>query len=169
MSRNVGLTAEQQETWFAWMRVTLRLLYEMNRHLQAESELSLNDFHVLNALADSPARRLQVSALAARIAWERSRLSHHLQRMSGRGLVERVPSASDRRATEVVLGENGRRALLEATGGHVDWVRTLVFDGLDPALIVPLRTALEQVHAQLLARGELPAPGPPQHRFAASP
>jgi DNA-binding MarR family transcriptional regulator len=109
-----------------------------------------------------------VTALAARIAWERSRLSHHLQRMSARGLVERVPSSSDRRATDVVLTHAGRDAMLAAMEGHVEWVRTLFFDGLDPALLDPLRSALEQVHAQLLQRGELPAPGPPQRRFAAA-
>ena len=47
------LSAEQQETWFAWMRVMLRLSYEMNHQLQRDSGLSLNDYHVLNALADS--------------------------------------------------------------------------------------------------------------------
>ena len=164
MSRK--LAPEQQEAWFAWMRVVLRLTYEMNRQLQADSELSLNDYHVLNALADSPGERLQVSALAARIAWERSRLSHHLQRMSARGLVERAPSASDGRATDVVLTDAGRAALQAATAGHVDWVRTLFFDGLDPALVPPLRTALEQIHAQVLEHGALAAPGPPQQRFA---
>jgi DNA-binding MarR family transcriptional regulator len=163
------MSLPQQETWFAWMRVALRLSYEMNRQLQGDTELSLNDFHVLNALADSPGRRLPVTALAARIAWERSRLSHHLQRMSGRGLVERLRSASDGRATDVVLTRAGYEALTRATAGHIEWVRTLFFDGLDPVLLEPLRTALEQVHAQLVTRGELPAPGPPQHRFAAGP
>jgi DNA-binding MarR family transcriptional regulator len=164
MSRK--LDAEQQEAWFAWMRVMLRLTYEMNRQLQADTPLSLNDFHVLNALADSPGGRLQVTELAARIAWERSRLSHHLQRMSARALIERSPSSADRRATDVVLTDTGRAALVAATAGHVDWVRTLFFDGLDPALVPPLRTALEQIHAQVLEHGSLPAPGPPQQRFA---
>ncbi|WP_218566055.1 MarR family winged helix-turn-helix transcriptional regulator [Vallicoccus soli] len=161
-----ALTAEQQEVWFAWMRVALRMTYEMNRQLQADSPLSLPDYHVLNALADSPGERLQVGALAARIGWERSRLSHHLQRMSGRGLVARTASGSDRRATDATLTDAGRSALLAATPDHARLVRTLFFDGLDPALLAPLRTALEQVHAQLLAEGTLPSPGAPQHRLA---
>ncbi|WP_217644645.1 MarR family winged helix-turn-helix transcriptional regulator [Geodermatophilus amargosae] len=48
--------------------------------------------------------------LATRTAWERSRLSHHLERMSGRGLVERTPSESDRRATDAVLTDAGLAA-----------------------------------------------------------
>src|SRR4051812_18454301 len=44
------LTADQRRTWLAYMRVQLRLTYEMNRQLQADSNLSLPDYDVLNAL-----------------------------------------------------------------------------------------------------------------------
>ncbi|MBB3677580.1 MarR family winged helix-turn-helix transcriptional regulator [Modestobacter versicolor] len=152
------LTGEQQETWFAYMRVMLRLGYEMNRQLQTDSDLSLPDYDVLNALADSPGHRLQLTTLATRLAWERSRLSHHLQRMDARGLVERSPSASDRRATDAVLTDAGLTALRDATPGHAALVRRMFFDGLDPALLPALRTALEQVHEQVLATGTLPRP-----------
>jgi DNA-binding MarR family transcriptional regulator len=145
------LSAEQQEVWFAYMRVALRLTYEMNSQLQRDSDLSLPDFHVLNALADSPG--------------ERSRLSHHLQRMADRGLVERVPSATDRRATDAVLTGAGRAAVAAAAPAHGAFVRTAFFDGLDPALLPSLRTALEQVHEQVLAHGTLPRPGQPQRRL----
>src|SRR3712207_6602497 len=79
-----ALTDEQQQTWFACMRVMLRLGYEMNRQLQTDSDLSLADYDVLNALGDSPDGRLQTSALARRLAWERSRVSHQLRRMADR-------------------------------------------------------------------------------------
>jgi len=163
------LTDEQQETWFAYMRVLLRLTYEMNSQLQADSNLSLPDFDVLNALADSPGERLQLTTLAARIGWERSRLSHHLQRMSVRGLVDRAPSVTDRRATDAILTPSGRAALVEATPAHAAFVRTMFFDGLDPELLTPLRTALEQVHEQVLAHGTLPRPGQPQRRLPVLP
>src|SRR5215218_2025664 len=137
------LTDEQQETWFAYMRVLLRLTYEMNRQLQTDSDLSLPDYDVLNALADSPGGRLQLTELAARIGWERSRASHHLQRMSGRGLVERTPSEQDRRATDAALTPAGLAALRAATPGHAALVRRMFFDGLDPDLVPVLRTALD--------------------------
>lgn len=160
------LTDEERATWFAYMRVLLRMEHEMHHQLQAEAGLSLTDFHVLNALADSPGRRLQLTALAARIGFERSRTSHHVKRMGERGLVRREPSAADARATDALLTEAGLEALRAATPGHVAWVRTLFFDGLDPALLEPLRGALEQIHAQVLAHGTLPDPGPPQRDFA---
>jgi DNA-binding MarR family transcriptional regulator len=167
MSPTAGppLSDEQQDTWFAYMRVLLRLTYEMNSQLQRDNDLSLPDFHVLNALADSPGGRLQLTALAARIGWERSRLSHHLQRMSDRGLVDRRPSPTDRRATDAVLTDAGRAAQAAAAPAHAALVREMFFDGLDPALLTPLRTALEQVHEQVLAHGTLPRPGVPQRRL----
>ena len=164
-----ALTGEQQETWFAYMRVLLRLSHEMNSQLQADSDLSLPDFDVLNALADSPGGRLQLTALATRLGWERSRLSHHLRRMSARGLVERSPSATDGRATDAVLTAAGREAYRSAAPGHAAFVRRVFFDGLDPELLTPLRTALEQVHEQVLAEGTLPRPGQPQRRLPVLP
>lgn len=160
------LDAEQQETWLAWMRVSLRLSFEMQRQLQEDNGISLSDYHVLNALADSPGSRLQLTQLAARISWERSRLSHHLQRMGARGLVERQPSAHDGRATDAVLTEAGRAVLLAATPAHAALVRRLVFEGLDACALGPFRQALEQIHTQLVTRGTLPPPGPPQRRLA---
>jgi DNA-binding MarR family transcriptional regulator len=163
------LTDEQQETWFAYMRVLLRLTYEMNRQLQTDSGLSLPDYDVLNALGDSPGERLQLTELASRLGWERSRLSHHLQRMSDRGLVERAPSATDRRATDAVLAAAGRAALAQAAPLHAAFVRRMFFDGLDPALLGPLRAALDQVHEQVQSHGTLPRAGRPQRRLPGLP
>ncbi|MGS0688031.1 MarR family winged helix-turn-helix transcriptional regulator [Nakamurella sp. GG22] len=162
---NIPLTDEQQETWFSYMRVMLRLTYEMNRQLQSDSDLSLSDYDVLNALADSPGGRLQLTALATRIGWERSRVSHHLQRMGKRGLVQLVPSTGDGRATDALLTDTGHAALMAATPGHAQLVRRMFFDGLDPALLPPLRVALEQVHEQVLSIGTLPRPTRFQHRL----
>lgn len=160
-----GLTAEQEATWFAYMRVALRLNYEINRELQVDGDLSHQDFHVLNALADSPGRRLQLSDLAIRIGWERSRVSHQVLRMEARGLVERRPSSSDARATDAVLTPTGAAALRRATPGHAALVKQMFFDGLDPDLLAPLHTALDQIHEQILARGTLPRPSGRQSRW----
>src|SRR6478752_10106450 len=97
------LTPGQQRAWLAYMRVQLRLSYEMNRQLQADSTLSLPDYDVLNALRYAPGGRMRITALAARIGWERSRLSHHVRRLEKRGLVESRPAPGDRRATEITL------------------------------------------------------------------
>jgi DNA-binding MarR family transcriptional regulator len=99
-----------------------------------------------------------VTALAAQIGWERSRLSHHAKRMAQRGLVSLDPALNDRRVTEVSLTPAGRHALEAAAPGHVDLIHDLFFDGLPADLRAPFSAALEHIYDNVLARGTLPRP-----------
>jgi DNA-binding MarR family transcriptional regulator len=152
------LDGEQQRAWLACIRVQLRLAYEMNRQLLADSGMSLPDYDVLTALSVAEGGRMQITVLAAQIGWERSRVSHHVRRMSARGLVACGLSATDRRVTEVTLTVQGRQALEEAAPGHVDLVRRLFFGGLPEGLAGPLSDALESVYANIIKQGSLPPP-----------
>ncbi len=151
------LTPKQQRAWIAYMRVQLRMNYEMNRQLQADSGLSLADYDVLVALSARD-EGMRVGDLAAHIGWERSRLSHQLRRMEERGLTERRPSADDGRTTNVMLTEGGRQAIEEAAPAHVDLVRSLFFDPLPDNLLAPFTAALEHIHVNLNHNSSLPAP-----------
>lgn len=150
------LTPKQQRAWVAYMRVQLRMNYEMNRQLQADSGLSLADYDVLVALSNVRDEGMRVSDLAAQIGWERSRLSHQLRRMEERGLTERRASTEDGRTTNVVLTENGHQAIEEAAPAHVDLVRGLFFDPLPENLLAPFTAALEHIHVNLDHNSSLP-------------
>jgi DNA-binding MarR family transcriptional regulator len=158
----VWLSRSQLRAWLAFMGVQQRLGFEMNRQLQADSQLSLADYDVLNALSGVPGQCMQVSALAAQIGWERSRVSHHAKRMQSRGLVQCDVAASDRRATEVRLIPDGQRAIVDAAPGHVDLVRDLFFGGLPKELIAPLSRALEAIYEHIVEHGTLPSPASEQ-------
>lgn len=150
------LTPKQQRAWVAYMRVQLRMSYEMNRQLQADSGLSLADYDVLVALSNVGDDGMRVSDLAAQIGWERSRLSHQLRRMEQRGLTERRASVEDGRTTNVILTEMGQQAIEEAAPGHVDLVRGLFFDPLPENLLAPFTAALEHIHVNLDHNSSLP-------------
>jgi DNA-binding MarR family transcriptional regulator len=152
------LEGDQQRAWMAYIRVQLRLAYEMNRQLLADSGMSLPDYDVLAGLSVADGERMQITVLAAQIGWERSRVSHHVRRMSARGLVSCGLSAADRRVTEVTLTGRGRQVLEEAAPGHVDLVRRLFFGGLPADLVGPLSEALESVYANIIEQGSLPPP-----------
>ena len=134
----------------------MRLNYEMNRQLQSHTDMSLADYHVLNALTGAPDGRLQVSDLAALIGWERSRASHQLRRLCERGLIERVPSNEDGRATDATLTKAGRAAIEAAAPGHVDLVRRMFFDPLPDELLAPLTAALEHIQVNINFNSSLP-------------
>ncbi len=154
----VWLTPSQGRTWLHYMRVYHRLEFEMNRQLQAECGLSLADYTVMNALSAASGRRLRLSQLATTIGWERSRLSHHLQRMAARGFVDRVQSDTDGRATDALLTDAGLKTLRAAAPKHVAWVRTLFFSDLDEDRVVELGDLLGEVYQTILREGTLPTP-----------
>ena len=140
------------------MQVQLRLNYEMHRQLQEESGLSLADYHILSAVSDAPARRVQLSDLATLVGWELSRTSHHIRRMADRGLVQRIKSDSDRRATDIALTRAGTKAIRDAAPAHVALVRRLFFSGLSKDLERSLRSSLDAVYATVVEGGTLPLP-----------
>lgn len=152
------LNAKQSRAWLAYMEVYHRLEYEMTRNLQTESGLSLGDYSVMNALSQSPGRRKQLTSLATMLGWERSRLSHHLQRMTQRGLVDRVPSDSDGRATDAILTDTGWATLQEAAPKHVAWVRRMFFTDLSDGQEDALADILSVVYENILREGTLPRP-----------
>lgn len=139
------LDGEEQRAWRAYLRMQSRLAAELNRHLQATSKLSLADYEVLVQLTDVPGGRLRPYELQRQLDWEQSRLSHHLSRMQRRGLIAREQCPEDARGAYVVLTDVGRRAITAAAPGHVDTVRELFFDALDPAQVAALRRIAGQV------------------------
>ncbi|MET0899980.1 MAG: MarR family winged helix-turn-helix transcriptional regulator [Mycobacterium sp.] len=153
------LNATQGRAWLAYMQVYHRLEYEMNRNLQTESDMSLGDYTVMNALSQAAGHRMQLTSLATMIGWERSRLSHHLQRMTRRGLVDRVPSESDGRATDALLTDAGWTTLQEAAPRHVAWVRRLFFTDITAGQEDVLADILSVVYENILREGTLPRPG----------
>jgi DNA-binding MarR family transcriptional regulator len=157
------LTPSQQWTWLQYMQVYHRLEYEMNRQLQTDSGVSLGDYTVMNAVSQAPQGRTQLTALATVIGWERSRLSHHLVRMERRGLVQRIPSATDRRSTDVALTAAGWDLLREAAPVHAAWVRQAFFGDLEPDQESALGAVLAAVYENLLHAGTLPRPDYPGH------
>lgn len=132
MTGDTWLTEAQQRVWRDWLDVQARLLAALNRQLQNDHDLSLQDFEVLVQLSEAPDERLRLTALAENLRWEQSRLSHHLTRMTKRGLVRREPCADDARGSFACLTPTGRARLEEAAPGHAAMVRTLLFDPLGP-------------------------------------
>ena len=99
-----------------------------------------------------------MSALATRIGWERSRASHHVRRMSERGLVILRTSTTDRRSTDVSLADLGRTTLGRASPGHAALVRTMFFGALDDRRTAALAESFELIYEELIRHGTLPRP-----------
>ena len=128
---SMWLTDEQQQIWRSYLAMTGRLQTAMHRQLQQDCELSLSEYDVLVALSERGP--LRINELGEALAWEQSRLSHQLRRMRGRGLLVRNGSDDDRRGATVELTDSGRAALELAAPGHVELVRSAMFEGMSAA------------------------------------
>jgi DNA-binding MarR family transcriptional regulator len=144
---SMWLTEEQQQIWRAYLEMVSRLHSAMHHQLQQDCELSLADYDVMVALSDRGPQR--INELGEVLGWEQSRLSHQLRRMRGRDLVERQGSGDDRRGATVELTDTGRAALDAAAPGHVELVRSVVFDGLSAAQLRAFGSVIESVRARL--------------------
>ena len=143
------LDEREERAWRALQVMQLRLSGELARQLAADSGLSYGDYVVLVALTDRADGRMRVFELARDLGWEKSRVSHHIARMVGRGLVTKEPCVSDRRGAFVAVTAQGRNEIAAAAPGHVDAVRRLFVDRLTPRQLDAVRDAAEVVLAAL--------------------
>lgn len=124
------LTDDQQRIWRSWLSASARVPARLGQQLQQDSGLSLQDYEVLVTLNEAPAGSCRITELATMLEWERSRMSHHLNRMDKRGLICRYACPDDGRAQLVELTEAGHSALQAAAPGHVKAVRSILFEAL---------------------------------------
>jgi DNA-binding MarR family transcriptional regulator len=154
------LDDRQQRLWRAWVALSSQLPAALHRQLQADSGLSLQDFEVLVHLTDASDGRVRVSDLARCAGWERSRLSHHVKRMEGRGLVQRQECCDDGRGAYVTVTPAGREAIERAAPGHVSAVKDFVFASLTDDEIDAVTRFAEGALSRLEADGHPPGEGP---------
>jgi DNA-binding MarR family transcriptional regulator len=143
------LDQRELRAWQRLQQMHLRLDGELARQLAAESGLSYSDYVVLVALTEQPDGRLRLFELARILGWEKSRLSHHISRMEGRGLIAKEQCDRDRRGAYVVVTKRGRKEIEAAAPGHVAAVRRLFIDRLTPEELDVIAAAAERVLAGL--------------------
>jgi DNA-binding MarR family transcriptional regulator len=127
------LDERELRAWRSLQFMQMRLERELARQLADDSALSYADYLVLVALTDRADGRMRLFELADELGWEKSRVSHQVARMAGRGLVSKERCDSDRRGAFVVVTPVGRREIEAAAPGHAAAVRRLFLDRLTPA------------------------------------
>ena len=107
--------------------------------LQAGSGLSSPEFSVLVSLSEADGRVLRLRELCENLGWDRSRASHQVTRMQRRGLITKCKSPGDARGVLVKLTDDGLTRVTQAAPDHVESVRRIIFDHLEPEDIAALR------------------------------
>ena len=139
------LDEDEQRTWRAFLSAN-RLLFELlERELQQDAGMPHAYYEILVRLSESPGHRLRMSELAERSFSSRSRVSHAAKRLEEAGWLRREDCAEDRRGAWAVMTDKGYEVLKAAAPGHVEAVRTHLFDQLTPEQVKQLRAISEAV------------------------
>lgn len=151
MSEPRWLNEREARAWRGYTRMQVQLAARLHRSLLRSTGLSLPDYEVLVHLSEAPEGRLRSFQLSAALQWEKSRLSHHLTRMEGRGLVSRQECKTDGRGAFVVISPSGTAAIEAAAPTHVADVRDAVIDVLTPEQLDALYEISQAVLQRLAA------------------
>jgi DNA-binding MarR family transcriptional regulator len=142
------LSAEEQLAWRAALQTHLLLFRQLDRDLHADG-LSHHDYEILVCLSEASDHRMRMTELADMTSQSRSRLSHQITRMQGRGLVQREECEGDKRGTWAVLTEQGMATIVRAAPRHVESVRRHFIDHLTPAQLAEIRIAYQPIADRL--------------------
>lgn len=145
MSGTRWLDESEQAIWRAYLESTQLLWDRLARELDDDSELPLPEYEILARLSEAPGRSLRMSELADLLTHSRSRLTHTVTRMQGRGFVTRRPCPDDGRGVLCAITDAGQAALAAAAPVHVEGVRSHLFDQLDDEEVAVLGRALAKV------------------------
>jgi DNA-binding MarR family transcriptional regulator len=132
------LTDDEQRNWRLFLTACQSVFGSIEAQLLRDSGLPHGYYEILVHLSEAPGRALRMSQLAAASMYSKSRLSHAVSKLEGRGLVVRLDCPTDRRGQIAQLTEKGYAVLEEAAPGHVDQVRRLVIDALTPEQVEQL-------------------------------
>ncbi len=145
MAQPRWLDDEEQRVWRTFLTATQLLFERLDRALVRDGGMPHAYYEILVRLSEAPDRTLRMSQLAQRCLSSRSRLSHAAARLEERGWIRRQACPTDRRGLLAVLTDDGFAALAAAAPGHVEAVRTYLFDPLTAAQVRALGRISEAV------------------------
>ncbi|MFI2207391.1 MarR family winged helix-turn-helix transcriptional regulator [Streptomyces sp. NPDC020192] len=126
------LSPEEQRAWRAYIAATHLLEDAIDRQLQQDAGMPHLFYSVLANLSEAPDRRLRMTDLAEKLKITRSRLTYAVTRLERDGLVRREDCRWDKRSSIAVLTDEGMAVLERTAPGHVETVRSTLFDRLTP-------------------------------------
>lgn len=143
------LSEHEQRAWRALLAANRLLMDRLDRQLQNEAGIPHAYYEILVRLSEAPDRALRMCQLAESCLSSRSRLSHAVARLEAAGWVQRRECPTDRRGAVCELTEAGLTALQAAVPGHVEAVRTHLFDQLSVEQVEQLAAIFEAIRPAL--------------------
>lgn len=153
------LDAEEQQTWRTFLWASRLLNEALDRQMQRDAGMPHTHYVVLAMLSEAPDRSLTMSELAGLTRSSPSMLSHAVAKLEAGGRVRRRRHPDNGRQIIATLTDAGFAALADAAPGHVEQVRTALFDRLTRDQAGQLREIFHAVLTGLDPAATIP-PGP---------
>jgi DNA-binding MarR family transcriptional regulator len=148
------LSDDEQKVWRSYLLANQLLWASLDRQLQRDAGMPHAYYIILAMLSEAPNRELTMSQLAKVVSSSPSRLSHAVAKLERAGWVRRRKHDTDGRTTLASLTDDGFAVLAAAAPGHVEEVRSILFDPLTPEQVGQLG---EIVSAIVAARDGRPS------------
>jgi DNA-binding MarR family transcriptional regulator len=139
------LSDYEQATWRSFLAMQRMIKETLERQLQRDAAMPMTYYIILAMLSEAPDRTLRMSDLAEIAGTSQSQLSHAATRLEDAGWIVRRRCATDKRGYLAVLTDEGLGVLRAAAPSHVESVRTVLFDALDPQQVDQLKEIADAV------------------------
>lgn len=144
------LSEDEQRMWRAYLDSSRLLMRVLDRRMAADSGINLSDFEILALLSEAPQQRMRMNELADITVTTRSGVTRAVKRLTDAGWVQQVKCDEDKRGLYAELTETGTAKLLGAAPGHVEAVRTHLFDLLSLREVELFTHSYAQIRDNLL-------------------
>lgn len=116
--------------WEALFRAQVSVLRQLNAEFPT-SEISFTEYDVLFNLSRAPERRMRIRDLIPHLLLSQPSVSRLIDRLAARGLVDKLPDATDARGTIVALRPEGYELFKRVAVVHADAIARRVGSRLD--------------------------------------
>jgi DNA-binding MarR family transcriptional regulator len=128
--------------WRSYLQSHATIVRLLDAELVSEHGITTRDYEVLLYLAQSPGRKLPMSALAESTMLTRSGITRLVDGLVAGGFIERVSCSNDARVSYARLTDQGFAKLRDAGCTHVGSIRRLFLEHFDADEIGRLATLL---------------------------
>jgi DNA-binding MarR family transcriptional regulator len=119
------------EAWRSYLQSHATIVRMLDAELISEHGITTRDYEVLLYLAQSPDRRLPMSALAESTMLTRSGITRLVDGLVAGGFIERVSCPNDARVSYAQLTDDGFEKLRSAGCTHVGSIQRLFLEHFD--------------------------------------
>jgi DNA-binding MarR family transcriptional regulator len=147
MAETRWLDPEETIIWRRFIEASSRVTQLLDASLKETAQMTLDDYEVLVHLSEAPDQQLRMTDLSHRLLHSQARVSQRVDRLVKRNWVARQKCPEDGRVTYATITEEGMAAITATAPHHVEDVRALLIDLIEPEDRPTMARVLDRIAA----------------------